>query len=58
MEEDMKTFPGKQNMRESIAITSPTRNPKSWGTWVDHSISYLTLDFGLGHDTMVYEFKP
>ena len=31
---------------------------KAGGTWVAQSVKHLTLDFGSGHDLMVYDIKP
>ena len=30
----------------------------AWGTWVAHSVKLPALDFGSGHDLVVYEFEP
>ena len=29
-----------------------------WGSWVAQSVKRQTLDFGSGHDLMVYEIEP
>ena len=30
----------------------------SWGTWVAHLVNCPTIDFGSGHDLMVFEIEP